>query len=48
MLYHECSSRNDSLLQSIDAWEATAWQWYCSAIAQMGLDAAACRGAAPK
>lgn len=46
-LYRDCSARHSSLLQSIDAWEATAWQWYCGWVKRNNLDDSACRAATP-
>lgn len=45
-LYHDCASRTDSLLQSIEAWQATAWRWYCQAVQRAGYSDAACSAAA--
>lgn len=36
-LYHDCSARTSSLLDSIDEWGRTALSWYCSALDRMHL-----------
>ena len=41
-MYHDCSDRGDSLVQAMDEWRATAWQWYCKAVAATGLRATDC------
>lgn len=41
--YHDCKDSQGSLLLALDEWEATAWRWYCNAVAAAGLDASACR-----
>lgn len=41
-LYHDCKSNNAHLIQASDEWQATAWQWYCTAVKRIGIDAAGC------
>ncbi|MFC3716821.1 hypothetical protein ACFONC_11730 [Luteimonas soli] len=41
-LYHACSARTDNLQQALAEWRRTAWQWYCSAVAQLGLSTEGC------
>jgi hypothetical protein len=47
-LYGDCAAGKASLSAAVDEWEATAWRWYCQAIAATGLDAVQCRAQAPR
>lgn len=41
-LYHDCRSKTARLIQASEEWQATAWQWYCKAAKQIGIDADGC------
>lgn len=42
-LYHDCKDSKASLLRAMDEWNATAWAWYCKAVASVGISVTGCK-----
>ena len=41
-IYHDCRSSKTRLIAATREWEATAWQWYCTAAKRIGIDVDGC------
>ncbi|MBL8260917.1 MAG: hypothetical protein JNM58_00730 [Xanthomonadaceae bacterium] len=42
-IYHECASGKGGLVEAVQEWQRTAWEWYCNSLDAVGLDASSCR-----
>lgn len=41
--YHECKAGKSGLVEAVQEWQRTAWEWYCNSLDAVGLDASSCR-----
>lgn len=42
-LHHDCRAGKSALVAAVEEWQRTAWEWYCTSLESVGLDASSCR-----